>query len=631
MHDGELTARSIVFPSAPGARQSLYFNADPNALFGIESGGLALAAGGWASTDTFFNIFPTARFAKYTIVRRLALELDVAGDCQVRVEFAFADGAAAREAIILRRTSGMRDVANQPLIVRIDAPIDSLGHVCFFRVEATSACTIRSARFVVSEARGLPQVVRFFFSITTFNRQGPLERNEAAIAKWAGENPETASAFHFVAVDNARSISRDSRFFRVIPNGNLGGAGGCARGMIEALREPGRYTHFVICDDDILIDPAMLASLHDFLRLLREPQVCVAGSMMRMESPCIQHEFGATYRSGRFASLRRDVDLRVRRMVLLNESDERIDYGAWWFYCAPMTAIERHGLPLPFFLRFDDVEFSIRQSTPVITLSGVGVWHDSFETKDTQIAQGYFSARNALICEACRHGPTVTALAAGVIEVVWGMLHALSTFQYRRCGLGIEAIHDFLKGPEHVFQLDTIARMKELAATRYTYEPIDAAARAAAEPCEHPFHDNYSSPSREPLAHMLLRVLTLNGHLLPGHRLRIVPIDWARAVYFFGSRRVLVVDPASGKGYSVGPSLRQLVASTGQCAAALARLAFHWPNVAERYRAGYGYYTSVAFWEKRLGVPSVNRSVEPRTPAALQLTTDLATPAEPGA
>ena len=55
----------------------------------------------------------------------------------------------------------------------------------------------------------------------------------------------------------------------LVPNRNCGGAGGFTRGMIEALKDPG-FTHVILMDDDIVLNPEVLTKTMLFLSSVKK-------------------------------------------------------------------------------------------------------------------------------------------------------------------------------------------------------------------------------------------------------------------------------------------------------------------------------------------------------------------------
>jgi len=59
-------------------------------------------------------------------------------------------------------------------------------------------------------------------------------------------------------------------------------------------------------------------------------------------------------------------------------------FNGWWMFGFPKRWVERVGMPLPCFIRGDDIEFGMRlheAGLPTVPLPGVAVWHEPFYLK----------------------------------------------------------------------------------------------------------------------------------------------------------------------------------------------------------------------------------------------------------
>ena len=54
-------------------------------------------------------------------------------------------------------------------------------------------------------------------------------------------------------------------------------------------------------------------------------------------------------------------------------------------------------MPLPIFIRGDDIEFSRRCNAKILSLPGICVWHEPFYKKYSEIMEDYYLLRNVLI------------------------------------------------------------------------------------------------------------------------------------------------------------------------------------------------------------------------------------------
>ena len=153
-------------------------------------------------------------------------------------------------------------------------------------------------------------------------------------------------------------------------------------------------------DDDIDLDTSVLERTYGLLCGLKDDykESFLSGAMLRMHTPYIQHENTAYWRKIRLHSFGKDWNLTDNQVLINNEKIPDIDnqYGAWWYCCIPLERIEKIGLPLPIFIKGDDMEYGIRNNRKILHLNGIGVWHEAFENKSS-VLTNYLSDRNMLI------------------------------------------------------------------------------------------------------------------------------------------------------------------------------------------------------------------------------------------
>lgn len=85
-------------------------------------------------------------------------------------------------------------------------------------------------------------------------------------------------------MDNGNTLTDHAfpEFVRYIPNKNCGGAGGFTRGMLEAVKLK-KFTHVILMDDDIFLEPEVLERTRCFLSVLKKEyeDAELAGSLLR--------------------------------------------------------------------------------------------------------------------------------------------------------------------------------------------------------------------------------------------------------------------------------------------------------------------------------------------------------------
>ena len=131
-------------------------------------------------------------------------------------------------------------------------------------------------------------------------------------------------------------------------------------------------------------------------------------------------------------------------------------YGAWWFSCIPMGYVNEMGLPMPFFVRCDDVEFGLRCKPTYMTMNGICVWHARFEGRFNAAVACYQYVRNMLVTRALhiRRGDWVFML------LYWRLFHIyLRTMDYAAAELWLDGLEDYLKGPGFLMEGDPFAAM----------------------------------------------------------------------------------------------------------------------------------------------------------------------------
>jgi galactofuranosylgalactofuranosylrhamnosyl-N-acetylglucosaminyl-diphospho-decaprenol beta-1,5/1,6-galactofuranosyltransferase len=188
--------------------------------------------------------------------------------------------------------------------------------------------------------------------------------------------------------------------------------------------------------------------LNAFANLTPTPTI-VGAQMLNLKNPRYLH-VGAeevnltTLKPGRWAPN----SLHSSDMVK-HKQKKRTDaqYNGWWSCLIPAEIIAAVGLPLPIFIKWDDVEYSLRAGAagfPTVTLPNAGVWHAEFHWKDLDDWTHYFIVRNSLITAALHSdidvSPTGTILARVIAEAIISMRYGLAHTMIR-------ALEDFLKGP----------------------------------------------------------------------------------------------------------------------------------------------------------------------------------------
>ena len=349
-----------------------------------------------------------------------------------------------------------------------------------------------------------------------------------------------------IVVDNAQTLTKSDLPDNMIlvPNINNGGSGGFRKGMEEAVKI-GEFTHLLLMDDDVEIEFVSIQKLLNFLKFLKPEysDISVAGSMLYMDKPTYQFEAGGHfYEDGTQRGFGHFLDLTQEENLLLNEQENDINYGGWWFMCMPSKYAEQGQFPLPFFMKYDDVEYALRCKQKIITLNGVGIWHEKFESKYNSAAE-YYNTRNYLhLCSLhCNDFTQKKALKFAKKQ----MKAKRKRQQYQMAQAVQQGYEDYLKGLDYLQNLDAEQNHKEICKLNYKYLTYDEIEKQCGiRPIDNTF---YPPPwiKKLPLA------------LLP-KRYVLTDIFYDKPIQYFASKYAIHCDSENNRGYITEKRLTKL-------------------------------------------------------------------------
>lgn len=624
--------------SCPG----LVYRASDATDYSAESRSLALE--GKVGFLTYLNALSWGKWKRYTCVDRANLHIELAGDPCVLQLTAVLPGVVGKHGVGGRFTKrsasdSTASVTNVPLgdpvrfggsaeFTMLDVPVPDGDYVLVgFELKSAGATEIANAYWHAEVEESQVRPVRIAIATTTFRKEQYIIPNIEAIKKSViGADASTEDAFHLYVVDNgstldASALSDDG--VTVIPNANVGGAGGFARGMMAALGAEGmpagsEFTHVLLMDDDIKVLPESLIRTRNLLALRNDAyeDAFLNGAMLSMEQPNLQFEDVAVVgRSGNYARIKGDlfVDSLVdaARNEVIDVEVPRA-YGAWWYSCIPVSAIKENGLPLPLFIRCDDVEFGLRNEPKYMTMNGICVWHDSFEDKFNP-TMSYQSYRNQLIMDAV-HGVGEQSFVPFIIERA--LRTHLRSLNYGAADLIVASLEDYLKGPQFIMRENPEELLREHNARGEKLVPLDEAITQAIS--VHPdlrerLEAFRPSPSAleavsgiSQLPIKALRLLPYDKHLLPDSMLRDVP-----ATAYFGENltpnpaqiatRVIVACDREGQNAHVRIMDKARYADIrNRWKSALEQFRSREAELRQAYQEAMPVMTSFGFWEDYL-------------------------------
>ncbi|MGH3978314.1 MAG: glycosyltransferase, partial [Pseudonocardiaceae bacterium] len=407
------------------------------------------------SFAAYFNAFAASYWRRWSTLSSVHLRLTLEGSGRVDVYRSKAD--ATQIHVHGELVEGRRE-----LDVELDlTPFEDGGWYWFdLSTEDTELVLVSGGWYSPHDAPGRAAVT---IGMPTFNRPTDCVATLQAI----GADELVRSVVTAVVIpDQGANKVRDQDGFaraqavlgdrlRIVDQGNLGGSGGYARVMYEALQNTD-CEQILYMDDDIVLEPDSILRAVAFSRFARDPML-VGGQMLQAQARSRLHAWGEVVDRHRMRwsnapNTEYDHDFAqdsLRQTKWLHRRAD-VDYNAWWMCLIPRTIAVDIGLPLPLFIKWDDVEYGLRARDagyPTATVPGVAIWHMSFADKDDATDwQAYFHLRNRLV-GAALHGTEARPTAMLADSLKHALKHALA-MEYSTLALQEMAIRDFMAGPQ---------------------------------------------------------------------------------------------------------------------------------------------------------------------------------------
>lgn len=613
---------NIVLPKGaePLGGWDLYIKTPEGSVCAPEINGCLLQ--GSVDFFTYFNACSLAKWKKYAGIKRVYLHLEFANEA-INKEYActiqffgrsYLDSAASSLASGVRLTSTMgKTKENGSLVFDLLIP-ETDYEVIGFALDVRGGVVLEKAYYYARVAEEQINPVKIALCTTTFLKEDyiipniELVKNEVLAA-----DDVIAKNFHMFVIDNGRTLDAEAlsdEGVTVLPNPNVGGSGGFARGMMEAMKHDENFTHVLLMDDDVSISTESLRRTFNLLSLAtgKYKNAFINGAMLVAEEPNRQFEdVSYVVNSGAYASVKSNKYYMDQQQYIVR--NEHIDveipkaYGAWWFSCIPVSAIEQVGLPLPLFVRCDDVEYGMRAKPIYMTMNGICVWHDGFMGRSRASVDSYQYVRNFLIMIAMTDCSSQDLFMLRMERALRLQLRVMS---YDAADLILDGIADYLKGPDYFASLNGEEVIKRNAKKNEKLVPLDE----LAEPYRNVTYNkrllgdqSYIKPFLK-----LMRTLPYDRHLLPDVLLRDTP----EAVFYsglsilsprtIGTKTLVAIDLEGNQGAVRHMDRERYQQIMDRWKALKSELKERGDEVRAAYKEAQLYLTSTEFWEKYLGL-----------------------------
>lgn len=589
--------QNLVFPKIGiCTEEKLYFNElKGDGFFNYESNCLQLKSGEKVQFNTYFNSLLADRWKKYTNLTDVYLKLKGAGEGIVKI---YRSSSFNGLELIKSQKISLTEAG---VDIQIFSKAAEIYGIIYFIFEAQTSTWIFGGNFhTTSEAS---QPIALGIVITTFKREPYVRRNMKSLESLLFDKIPDEN-LHVFIIDNGQTLPKSQNLrITIIPNKNYGGAGGFGRGMLEIYKGK-KYNYVVFCDDDAVYEPEAFLRLFNFLSLAKSPELCVGGSMLKLDDPKYIYESGAVFSNLEGRPNKNMLDMTQFSSLINFNIEEYATYHAWWFFACPVSCVKKIGLPVPVFFQMDDIEYSLRlreHDYETAELNGICVWHESFQRKSST-ATNYYWVRNDMIVSFI-HNRGLSKLQ----YIKWFskyFLQSLLVYRYDRAQMMLRGATDVLKGPDFLMNLDPSSYHQSLLKQQKDKpHPIDRKNFDLAK---------YNRQVRKDRIKKLAMIFTLNGMLLPSFLINhgrnlsdkgyvLEPLQSFRMSAVFRKETVLYVDDERMSGFEVYRSPKKfwglLLKMVKMDMAFYSRLDFY----QKKYRKSFVEMTSIGFWEEYVG------------------------------
>ncbi len=615
----KFTLQNIAFPkSGICSEYKMYFRKTKNekGIFYNElKKKITMAKFSSISFNTYFNSFSMEKWIKYTSAKYIYLEVVLQGSFIISLYTSkFVNNKVVTKKI---KTYNFESESKKPFTLTLPSNITNSS--LYFQVDSIEKNSIfYGGQYFVNESEYEFHKINLAIIICTYKRETYIKNTVDILLNNLLLNKQSNlfNNLSIYIVDNGQTLNInefDSPYIHVIPNINTGGTGGFARGMIECIKtkEDKAISHILLMDDDIVIDSESINKTYAILTLLKDRYIdsFIGGSMISLEEQNLLIETGAIWNNGYIHSGKRGYNLNKYSFVLENEIEENVQYNAWWYCCFPISTITNDNLPLPLFIRGDDVEFGLRNTNTLILMNGICVWHEPFESKYSSWIN-YYMMRNQLIIDALHSNKNSKK------KINYDMLYMDSNsqlsfyqflfkritrdiiyFKYNDALLTIKGVEDYFKGITFLKEADPIKLHNSITnscSKMSSLEDLNIKISTKNLKKANTINDNGIKK--------LFRYLTLNGYLLPSSKVLLVSTINPRPINFYGAKAILLFDEQSKKGIVLKRSFWKMMNIYKKYIKISIIYFLKDKKVSSNYKKNSKSITSISFWNHYLHI-----------------------------
>ncbi|MCK4797752.1 MAG: glycosyltransferase family 2 protein [Spirochaetes bacterium] len=405
------------------------------------------------SLNTYFNSYYVKYYTKYTGISSSFYLLNLEGDFKVNVYKEFYNNGK-KIIFVDEYKNCKKENAVKLLLTHSNVNKEELGRI-YIEIECLSKKGMFFGGHIATENRKKRDVFLGII-ICTYKKEDFIKKIISIILNDIDlvENKN----FKIYIIDNGNTLNNNefnNERINIFFNKNYGGSGGFARGLIEASKNK-EITHYLFMDDDIILESEAifrLFTLYEYCII----EMAIAGGMIDLGKKNQLCEAGAEYGIN-MKRLKRTFGTHPYKYKydLIKESnlndfleEDNINYGAFCFFSFSREILKKIGLPMPYFICGDDIEYGLRinklYGDKILFFPSISIWHKSFEDCSPE-KKCYYFVRNSLITNTIYDYSTfLKTIIDSIFKIIPNILFIK---------LYIKAFEDFFKGPAFLKKIE---------------------------------------------------------------------------------------------------------------------------------------------------------------------------------
>ena len=345
--------------------------------------------------DTYYNFFSLKKWMTYCDLDDIYLEFEYLGEFQISVV-----GISHRNTFYTyERDLHLEYLMSPDNFATYRVKIDQFSEfeAIYLSISSGSIDSIIKSVKYTTRTKTLDEGYKLGVCICTFNRQTYIQKSVDILSQGILKNNVNIDV---IITNNGSPISLEKDYdnIHIYKSNNMGGAGGFTNSMCKAIER--NCSHILLMDDDISFNFESLFRTYRFFQFIKQAyaDIMLSGSMFSADERWLQYERNTILDSKGFHHQGHFQDMRSRNVVIDDIFADSIHgLSGWWFSAFSRKIVQEYGLPLPIFVRGDDIEFSMRTNKEIVSLNGINVWHEPFILKYNEIMEDYYLPRNMII------------------------------------------------------------------------------------------------------------------------------------------------------------------------------------------------------------------------------------------